>query len=274
MPSSRYWDTSAANNIFRVFEPMLFFPPRTSDSVDAAGIASSSGAAATTNSLVTTSTDQLETGHLLWEAVDTALSQLSIEYKDNLQQQVVRGGPSLIFAPFSAALSFAPREISALPTASGAAIGHLPTPRTPPGFPARCRRSGDASGGVVWRDKGQPIPILYPLGWAKQSGGAALATGGLSRRRRTIGEIRSPGGGDRSPGSRSMSGMNGSGGVNHLNLIQIMGRTAHAWQPHLVQDPYGQSRSAVMRPDLMDTELNWVLLTRDRDDQLEIKKTR
>ncbi len=56
-----------------------------------------------------------------------------------------------------------------------------------------------------------------------------------------------------------------------MNLIQIMGRTAHAWQPYMSQDPFFKGRSVVMRPDLRTVEVNSILLARDAE---EPRKTR
>ena len=49
------------------------------------------------------------------------------------------------------------------------------------------------------------------------------------------------------------------GGVNHLNLIQIKGRPAHAWQPRILQDNV-MDRSMIIRPYLYSVEVNRVLL--------------
>ena len=52
-------------------------------------------------------------------------------------------------------------------------------------------------------------------------------------------------------------------GVNHLNLIQIKGKVAHAFQPHLVQEGR-RSRAVVFIPlqddPLASIELNRILL--------------
>jgi len=251
MPSGvRRSDRNAAvtdgPHIFSVFKPMLFFPPRTSTGGAFGGIA-------TDNSVgITTSSDHLETGHLLWEAVDTALSQLSVEYHDSNQPAIGAGLP-LLYPPFSSAGAL---SIS-LRAPGPAGVPFLPVSQTPPAFPIGSRR-GSPRGHSRPADgnKGQPIPILFPLGWSKQGGNAL---GSSSGRRRNV---------DSPSHSSSWSS---SGGVNHLNLIQIMGRTAHAWQPHLAQDPLCQGRSIVIRPDLKTAEMNSILLTFDA---VEPRKTR
>ena len=58
---------------------------------------------------------------------------------------------------------------------------------------------------------GHPINVIFPLGWAKQN-----VTVNIDRRRRGV-------------------------GVNHINLIQIMGRTAHSWQPYVMHDSFNPS---------------------------------
>ena len=57
--------------------------------------------------------------------------------------------------------------------------------------------------------KGEPITILHPLAW------------GTKQKNRGV-------------------------GVNHLNLIQIMGRTAHTWQPYICHDAYNAT-TQIMR---------------------------
>ena len=46
----------------------------------------------------------------------------------------------------------------------------------------------------------------------------------------------------------------GSGGVNHLNLIQIKGNPAHSWQPRV------EDGNKVYRPDIRGLEMNQLLL--------------
>ena len=46
----------------------------------------------------------------------------------------------------------------------------------------------------------------------------------------------------------------GSGGVNHLNLIQIKGNPAHSWQPRV------EDGKKVHRPDIGGLEMNQLLL--------------
>ena len=46
----------------------------------------------------------------------------------------------------------------------------------------------------------------------------------------------------------------GSGGVNHLNLIQIKGNPAHSWQPRV------EDGKKVYRPDIGGLEMNQLLL--------------
>ena len=46
----------------------------------------------------------------------------------------------------------------------------------------------------------------------------------------------------------------GSGGVNHLNLIQIKGNPAHNWQPRV------EDGNKVYRPDIRGLEMNQLLL--------------
>ena len=226
---------------------MVFFPPRTTNGGVSGGIAADNSVG------ITTSSDHLKTSHLLWEAVDTALSHLSIEYNDN--HKPVNGvvGPPLLYPPFSAAgaLSISSR----LPSLAG--VPFTPASHAPPAFPIGSRR-GSPTGTfkAVDRSQGQPIPILFPLGWSKQGGNVV---GSASGRKRNC---------DSPCSSGSWSS---SGGVNHMNLIQIMGRTAHAWQPYMSQDPFFKGRSVVMRPDLRTVEVNSILLARDAE---EPRKTR
>lgn len=77
-------------------------------------------------------------------------------------------------------------------------------------------------------EKGFPIPVMFPLGWTKQN----ITVLGDRKKR--------------------------GAGVNHLNLIQIMGRTAHSWQPYFLQDPY--VFSTIVRPSLNSVEINKVML--------------
>ena len=78
-----------------------------------------------------------------------------------------------------------------------------------------------------------PVPVMFPLGWAREH-----VILGVEKRKRGV-------------------------GVNHLNLIQIMGRTAHWWQPFLRQEAMNFSSSIIRRP-LTCFEINNVLLTADR----------
>ena len=47
-------------------------------------------------------------------------------------------------------------------------------------------------------------------------------------------------------------------GVNHLNLIQIKGRSAHSWQPVFIQASSGEVY--VVRPSLSTFAVNSILL--------------
>ncbi len=241
MPSSKCRDADVVcgHNIFSVFEPMHVFPPRTAAGADPM--------AAAANSVVTTSSsaENLESGQLLLEAVNTALSELSVKFSHEdpvvIDDRVNTCSTPVLF--------------------HGCGSYHIPTAPVPHHHthtPLACGK-GSRSVVAVAREFSQPIPILFPLGWSKQSG-----TGGGKKR---SGDGSSTGG--RSLCSRS--GSSGGGGVNHLNLIQIMGRTAHAWQPYLYQDPYRLGRSAVMRPTLNSAELNWIIISHETE---EPKKTR
>ena len=57
--------------------------------------------------------------------------------------------------------------------------------------------------------------------------------------------------------SRSNKANGGSGGVNHLNLIQIKGNPAHSWQPRL------QDNGKILRPDLTGLQMNLFLLKKE-----------
>jgi hypothetical protein len=208
---------------------MRVFPPRTDSPAKDTVVKDS---AASTNS-----TEQLETGHLLWEAVDTALSQLSIEYNDDFTAGEV--SPPLLMPPSAASTS--------------RAICHTAHDQQdrlcPVGAGRLCAATKLSRGGGGYLTNGDPIPIpiLFPLGWSKQGSlGGGLIGGDFAAL------------GRKKPGTGA--------GVNHLNLIQIMGRTAHAWQPYLCQDPYQQCRSSVIRPELRTAELNWILLKREMED--------
>lgn len=57
----------------------------------------------------------------------------------------------------------------------------------------------------------------------------------------------------------SASSSGSSGGVNHLNLIQIKGNPVHNWQPKLVADE-AKNMMAVVRPMLNCIQINRLLL--------------
>jgi hypothetical protein len=207
---------------------MRVFPPRTASPATDPVVKDS----------IATSAEHQETGHLLWEAVDTALSQLSIEYNDDIDGDEV--SPPLLVPPSAASTS---RVLCHTAHEKQARLRPVGAGR----FCAATKINSGRGGYVAYGAYGDPIPILFPLGWSKQGGlGGALIGGDFA----AIGRKR--------PGTGA--------GVNHLNLIQIMGRTAHAWQPYLCQDPYQQCRSSVIRPDLRTAELNCILLKRETED--------
>ena len=57
----------------------------------------------------------------------------------------------------------------------------------------------------------------------------------------------------------SSSGSGSSGGVNHLNLIQIKGNPVHNWQPKLVADE-AKNVMSVVRPMLNCIQINRLLM--------------
>ena len=57
------------------------------------------------------------------------------------------------------------------------------------------------------------------------------------------------------PPMMNKAGGGGSGGVNHLNLIQIKGNPAHCWQPRV------EEGNKVYRPDIGGLEMNQLLLS-------------
>ena len=232
MPSRKWCSNPETDGhpTFNVFEPMLIFPPRTASSV------------AADSSPIATSIENQEAGQLLWEAVNTALSQLSVGYNDDHPVTAVGVVPSSLPTITTAGL-LSPSLESTLRHSRASSPPHALIYPIGRGRPSVVAEIGGR--GVRVTHHGDPIPILFPLGWSKQGGpGALLLAGDLAGRKR--------------PGSGS--------GVNHLNLIQIMGRTAHAWQPYLCQDPYHHYRSSVIRPELKSVELNWILLKREAED--------
>merc|ERR1712212_472228 len=78
-------------------------------------------------------------------------------------------------------------------------------------------------------ERGYAIPIMIPIRWPKHN-----IHGNEDRMKRR--------------------------GVNHLNLIQIMGRTAHTWQPWFHQDPFRLSPPVIKRPVINNVIVNKILL--------------
>ena len=59
------------------------------------------------------------------------------------------------------------------------------------------------------------------------------------------------------------------GGVNHLNLIQIKGNPAHAWQPWMSHENQG-----IIKPDISTVEVNNILLNPAKEKRKNTEKSR
>ena len=58
------------------------------------------------------------------------------------------------------------------------------------------------------------------------------------------------------------------GGVNHLNLIQIKGNPAHAWQPWMSHEKQG-----IIKPDINTIEVNNILLKPAKEKRKNTEKS-
>ena len=177
-PEKEFKFTSIESDLFNAFQPMKNFPPRTKNT-DSNG------------NYDMHSRDNLESGILLRDAVNTALNNLSLDQEKKPTKKVGKK-----YIVHSDAYDYEP-----------------------------CVANKE------WLSQEEfPVPVMFPLGWAREQ----VLVGGEKKKRGV--------------------------GVNHLNLIQIMGRTAHNWQPFLLQDFYNVTASIVRRP-LACIEVNNVLLS-------------